>query len=117
MTAAWVTAGCATVVAAAGFALFAARALRRMHRRASDFFDDWAGLPPRPGVEGRAGVMARLRHLETVTADIRSETQPNDGTSLRDVVQRTREEVSDVKQEQAAVRRDLATFRRNGNGE
>ena len=117
MTAAWLSAASAVTVGAIGFAVFVARVLWQLHSRASDFFDDWAGRPGRPGVDARAGVMARLRHLEVVTADIQQETKPNSGDSLRDVVQRTREEVSDVKSEQTAVRAALAEFRRNADND
>ena len=114
MTPAWVGASSAVIVAAAGFAVFVTRILWQLHTRASDFFDDWAGAPSRPGVEARAGVMARLRRLEVIAADIQMETQPNDGTSMRDDIRKNATLLQEVKTEQAAVRGDLVTYRHDG---
>jgi hypothetical protein len=104
ITAGWAAVGIGAATGLAGLTAWAWRTGLRMHRRATDFFDDWAGAPGRPGVRARAGVMERLGHLEAGVADIQAETKPNSGDSLRDVVQLVRDE-------QAAVRAELATFR------
>ncbi|WP_441251209.1 hypothetical protein [Kitasatospora sp. McL0602] len=57
------------------------RGLRRILHRADQFWDDWQGTPPRPGVPGHPGVMARLSAIE-------HELHPNSGASLRDAVNR-----------------------------
>lgn len=67
----------------------------RFFRRIVTFLDDWSGTPPRDGVPGRPGVMARLAAVETTTADILAETRPNGGGSLRDAVNAVRQDVAE----------------------
>lgn len=38
-------------------------------RRLSEMIDDWTGVPDRPGVSGRDGVMVRLDKIETALKD------------------------------------------------
>jgi len=96
-----VTSGWATVVVAASVALavligWSGRWLIRLLIGTFKFiYVEW------PNVAESIG------GLRTEIAAIKAETQPNDGRSLRDVIQHIREDVADVKQEQAAVRREL----------
>ena len=89
-----VTGGAGALIAIGTWGLGSAR---KMHRRVTNFLDDWAGQPPRPGVDARPGVMKRLQDVEKIVTEVRAETQPNDGHSLRDVVYRTASDVADVK--------------------
>ena len=57
-------------------------------RALSNFLSDWTGEPSRPGVPGRAGVMARLEANDEQIKAIRHELHPNSGASLRDSVDR-----------------------------
>lgn len=61
---------------------------RRMARRVDEFMDDWRGTAPRPGVEGRPGVMERLSTIEQRVGIVVHEVRPNNGASLRDAVHR-----------------------------
>jgi hypothetical protein len=61
---------------------------RRVARRIEEFIDDWQGVEARAGVEGRAGVMERLAAIEHRVAAIVHEVRPNNGSSLRDAVNR-----------------------------
>jgi hypothetical protein len=82
----------------------------RLMMRTRDFLDDWGGQPARDGVQGRPGVMERLSAVERVTSEIRAETKPNGGNSLRDVVHRTAADVADIKDDQAAMRARVELF-------
>lgn len=56
-----------------------------------NFFEDWNGLPARPGVEAKPGVMERLATLEDIHSgmtEIKEEVKPNHGGSLKDQVSR-----------------------------
>jgi hypothetical protein len=64
------------------------RGVRRIVVRVGEFVDDWNGVPPRPGVSGRPGVMARLDGIEERLGRVEHELQPNSGASLRDAVDR-----------------------------
>ncbi|WP_200302215.1 hypothetical protein [Streptomyces adelaidensis] len=78
-------------VAVAGLAALAWRTFRGVRRivdRMDDLVDDWHGVPERPGVPGRLGVMARLRQIEVRLTSVEHELQPNSGRSLRDAVDR-----------------------------
>jgi hypothetical protein len=79
------------VTAAAGALAVLWRAVRRVRRvahRVEEFLHDWQGVPSRPGVEGRPGVMARLAEIEARVAAVVHEVRPNNGGSLRDAVDR-----------------------------
>lgn len=53
-------------------------------KKLSDFLDDVAGEPARPGVAARAGLMERVQRIE-------HELFPNSGKSLRDQTDRMEE--------------------------
>lgn len=62
------------------------RGVRRLGLRVEEFVDDWHGVPSRPGVSGRPGVMARLDGFEERMTRVEHELHPNSGASLRDAV-------------------------------
>ena len=99
----WIATITALAVALAAAASWAARQSWRILMRTRDFLDDWAGHPPRPGVDAAPGVMERLQRVEKITTEIRAETQPNGGVSMRDVLHRTAAGVSDVKDDVAKL--------------
>ncbi|MFD5251344.1 hypothetical protein ACKI10_18450 [Streptomyces galilaeus] len=78
----------ATIAGAALLAWRAVRGLRKLFGRLVDMADDWHGVPERPGVPGRQGVMVRLLKIEERVARVDHELQPNSGGSLRDAVDR-----------------------------
>lgn len=101
MDPAWI----ATIVAVAGllgtFAVWLSRLLWRTLTRTIHFLDDYFGQP------GRPGVMARLDALEGVVQEIRAETKPNGGSSMRDVITRAADVVADIKDEQSRLRTQI----------
>ena len=107
MSAAWVAALTAAVVAAVTGLAWAARHAWHLLRRLTHFLDDYAGQPARDGLPARPGFMARLASVEDSLAHVVQETRPNHGNSLRDVVARTAADVAVIKQEQAGVRTRL----------
>lgn len=78
----------AAVAAALGLLWRMTRGVRRIVLRVDEFVDDWNGVPPRPGVSGRPGVMARLDGIEERLGRVEHELHPNSGSSLRDAVDR-----------------------------
>lgn len=48
-----------------------------------DFRDDWLGVPDRPGVTGRPGVMTTLQSHTDQIAEIKSQVTPNHGSPLK----------------------------------
>lgn len=61
-----------------------------------NFFEDWNGIPARPGVDAKPGVMERLAKLEDIhleVAEIKAEVKPNHGGSMRDQVTRIEDAV------------------------
>ena len=107
MSAAWLTAFVALVVAVCGGLTWAGRHAWAIVRRVTHFLDDYAGQPARDGLPARPGFMARLASVEDSLAHVVQETRPNHGNSLRDVVARTAADVAVIKQEQAGVRTRL----------
>ena len=107
MSAAWLTAAVALVVAVFGGLAWAGRWAWRILRRVTHFLDDYAGRPAEDGLPARPGFMARLASAEESLAHVVAETSPNHGTSLRDMVMRTAQDVADIKHEQAGVRTRL----------
>ncbi len=107
MTAAWVasiTAVTVAVVAAAGWgANWAWRLLRGTH----EFLIEWGGTPAHSGLDATPGVMARLAEHEKILGKLLAETQPNGGSSLRDVVARTAFDVAGIKDEQGRLRAQI----------
>ncbi len=77
-----------SVAALLGLLWRMSRGVRRIVVRVDEFVDDWNGVPPRPGVSGRPGVMARLDGIEERLGRVEHELQPNSGSSLRDAVDR-----------------------------
>ncbi|MEE1792713.1 hypothetical protein PUR28_18395 [Streptomyces sp. BE308] len=78
----------AAIVAGLGLLWQMTRGVRRILGRVDEFVDDWQGVPPRPGVSGRPGVMARLDGIEERLGRVEHELHPNSGGSLRDAVDR-----------------------------
>jgi hypothetical protein len=112
VNAAWLTALTALAVAVVTLGGWAARKAWGVLGRTRDFLDDWQGEAPRPGVDARAGVMARLQAVEFSVARVAAETQPNGGQSLRDVLQRTAADVADLKTAQAQTHARMELFER-----
>ena len=107
-----------TALAGGAFALagWGARHLWRITRRTSHFLDDYFGEPARDGLPARPGVMARLGFTEKLLERLVAETQPNDGSSLHDVMARTERAVDEIRDEQAKMRarmEQLETQRHN----
>lgn len=78
-----------TIITVAG----AIATMRPVLRKASDFFDDWQGQPPRPGVPEVPGVMERIRRLDDGQLDIstrlrqvEAQVNPDSGSSMYDKV-------------------------------
>ena len=96
--------------AAAVGAVLAAKPLRWAWRLLSgthEFLADWGGRLEHNGLPATPGVMARLAEHEKLLGKLVAETQPNGGSSLRDVVARTAADVADVKEEQARLRTQI----------
>ena len=93
MTAAWVAA-IASVVAV----VLAAKPLHWLWvllTGTHDFIRDWPKMK------------ADIASLQTEVSEIKAETRPNGGTSMRDVVHRIASDVADVKDEQARLRTQI----------
>jgi hypothetical protein len=88
----------AALAAGGGVAWRAVRPFRHAAQQFEEFLDDWRGTPARPGVPERLGVMVRLDGIEGQTqvipeldrrvARMEHELRPNNGGSLRDVMDR-----------------------------
>lgn len=96
MTAAWVSAlaGVAIVILSVRPLRWAFRLLIGTH----EFLVDWPKMK------------TAIADLQQEVAEIKAETRPNGGNSLRDVVHRTAEDVAEIKHEQAGVRTRLELF-------
>lgn len=103
----WIAAIVAAAVAAGTFLVWLIRLLWHTLQRTIRFLDDYFGRAAEGDNPGRTGVMARLTALEEMARTIKAETQPNGGSSLRDVVHRIAEDVADVKDEQARLRTQM----------
>ncbi|WP_406298050.1 hypothetical protein OG948_21200 [Embleya sp. NBC_00888] len=101
----WLQVVATSATAATGITGFAWRyvvlPIRRIAQRQEEFRQDWDGMPARPGVPERQGVMPRLARIEERqaateerTARIEHELRPNSGTSLRDAVDRVEQAVT-----------------------
>ena len=112
MDPAWITTVVALAVAAAGCFGWIISHAWRVLRRVTRFLDDYAGEPARDGLPARPGFMARLASAETLIGKVLAETQPNHGTSLRDVVHKTAEDITEIKSDQAALRVEVEILRR-----
>jgi hypothetical protein len=118
VSAAWLTALGTLVIAVGGVVLWCCRWAWRILTRTMRFLDDYFGEPARPGVAARPGVMGRLEAVERTLGEVRAETKPNGGTSMRDVLHRAaenvaslKEDVSDMKADQAMMRQEQALMR------
>ena len=121
MSAAWLTAFVALVVAVCGGMAWTGRHAWRIVRRVTHFLDDYAGQPARDGMPAKPGLMARLASVEESLAHVVTETTPNGGGSMRDMVMRTAADVAVIKQEQSGVRARLELLQaqqsRHGEGQ
>lgn len=96
-------------------------------RKIIHFLEDWFGEPDRPGVPGRAGVLARLEcqaaeiaKLKATAAETNANTKPNHGSSSHDrlvaELRAARVEVAELRKtmagllEQQVVQNDRITF-------
>ncbi len=111
MDPAWLTALTALAVAVGGLLIWALRHAWRVLRRVTRFLDDYAGEPARDGMPAKPGFMARLASVEQILTRVLAETQPNHGTSLRDVVHRTADDVAEMKTAQDALRVQVEILR------
>ena len=112
LNAAWITALSSLVVAVIALLGLLTRWAWRIASRTTRFLDDFFGEPSRDGFPGRLGVMARLQALERTLAEVRAETKPNGGTSMRDVVHRTARDVTEVKGQVTALASEVAQIKR-----
>lgn len=73
------------------------RWVRSVNRRLIDpvqqMWLDWRGVPPRDGVPGRPGVMARFASLDARVARIERQVHHNGGSSMRDEITAVRKAV------------------------
>ena len=97
--AAWTSALVALLVALGTLVVWGARIFYRVTSKLIRFLDDYNGQPEHDGVAARPGVQARLARLEAMVASIVAETKPNGGTSLRDVVHQTANDVVKLRTE------------------
>lgn len=118
-TAAWLTALASLAAVIGGVIVWSARKAWRVLSRILRFLDDYFGEPARDGIPARPGVMARLGAVEAAAASaeataakVLAETRPNGGSSLRDVVQRTAKDVSDIKAVQGLMRQRVEQLER-----
>ena len=133
MSAAWLTALSSLALAVVAVLGWCTRHVVRVASRFIRFLDDYFGEPGRPGVPERPGVMARLQAVEeslaraaasaaraeAAAAQVLAETQPNGGTSLRDVVHRTARDVAGIRTTQKAIQQRLEQIeqrRQEGHG-
>ena len=92
----WIATGCAVAAVA-----LSARPLHWAYQLISgthDFIAEWPKI------------RAAITSLQQEVAEIKAETRPNGGSSMRDVVVRTAEDVAQIKDEQAAVHVRLDVF-------
>lgn len=99
---AWVTALAAVMTVLMTLMAFFLRWFWRLLRRLMGFLDDFFGLPAHDGFQAVPGVMARLRQLENMVQEVKSEVQTNTGHSLKDSVNRAERDIREVRR---AVRR------------
>ncbi len=92
---AWVAALSPFILAILGFTFWALRWGVRLLIGTHQFLADW----PR--------MKAAITSLQQEVAEVKAETRPNGGNSLRDVVHRIGSDVADVKDEQARLRTQI----------
>lgn len=98
------------------------RPLRRTAQGFEQFLEDWNGVPERPGFDAIPGVPERLRVLErNAKADrallerIDHELHPNSGGSMRDQLDRARQDMDQTAREVqklSGLVRDVESMRR-----
>jgi hypothetical protein len=98
MDPAWITAITALAVAVVALGAWGGRWAVRLLIGTHEFLVEW----PK--------VRTAITELRTEVAEIKAETQPDAGNSLRDVVHRTAQDVAQIKTEQAGVRARLEVF-------
>lgn len=111
MDPAWIAALTALAVAVLGFLGWVLRHAWHVLRRVTRFLDDYAGEPARDGMPAKPGFMARLASAEELIGRVLAETQPNHGTSLRDVVHKTAADIAEIKADQAVLRTQVEILR------
>ena len=116
MSAAWITALSSLLVALLALLGWAGRVVWRIASRTTRFLDDYFGEAPRAGQPARPGVMARLQALERTLADVRAETKPNGGHSMRDVMHRTAANVTDLQGQVERLSGEVAQIKRRQQG-
>jgi hypothetical protein len=97
MDPAWIVAAVSLATVLAAIIGWVLRKVFRALRLLVRFTDDYFGEPASPGRAERPGVMTRLSRLEGVVKEISAQVHVNSGHSLRDVVSRTEDNVSDLK--------------------
>lgn len=103
MDPAWITAAVALGTALLGIFAFCARWAWKLLMRIVRLLDDYFGEPEREGVPARPGVMVRLKSVEDSLVHVVTETSPNGGKSIRDMVDRTAGDVAEVKTDVATL--------------
>ena len=98
MAPAWITAITALAVALVALGAWGARWAARLLIGTHEFLADWPKMK------------TAISEMRTEIDDIKAETRPNGGNSLRDLVHRTAQDVADIKAEQAGVRTRLELF-------
>ena len=99
MAPAWITAITALAVAVVALAAWGGRWAVRLLIGTHEFLVDWPKMK------------AAIAGLQQEVAEIKAETRPNGGSSLRDVVHRTADDVVEIRDEQKRLREQLV--RRN----
>jgi hypothetical protein len=91
------------------------RPLRNTAKGFEQFLEDWNGVPERPGFDAIPGVPERLRVLErNARADrellerIDHELHPNSGGSLRDQVNKSRDDIDAIRRNVEARINEIA---------
>ncbi len=111
MSAAWVASLTALTVAVFGLIGWAARHGWHLLRGTSEFLDEWGGRPARHGLPATPGVVARLAEHEKLLIQLVAETQPNDGSSLHDVMARTEHVMTRTERAVEEIRAEQAKMR------
>jgi hypothetical protein len=98
VTAAWVASLTAVAVAVVGLGSWGGRWAVRLLIGTHEFLVDWPKMK------------TAIADLRSEVAEVKAETRPNGGSSMRDVVHRIDEAVAEIKSEQAKVRVRLEVF-------